>query len=140
MAAAKWDFAAAGRAEDKQVVALLQPGVAGDQRHDLGFGHHGHGVEVEGVEGLAGRQAGLGEVALDAAAGALGDLVFSQGGEEAGGGPALFVGAFGEGGPDMFDRGQAQIAQQQPDAGGVDRIGGAHADAPSIGAVTVRTS
>ena len=75
-----------------------------------GLGHHGHGVEVESVERLAGRQSGLGEVALDAAAGALCDLVFGERGEEAGGGPALLVGAFGEGGPDMLDRGQAQIA------------------------------
>ena len=56
----------------------------------------GTASKSKAVEGLAGRQARLGEVALDAAAGALGDLVLGQGGEEAGGGPALLVGALGE--------------------------------------------
>ena len=62
----------------------------------MGLGDHRHGVEVEAVEGLAGEQPGLGEMALDAAAVALGDLVFGEGGEEAGGGPALLVGPGGE--------------------------------------------
>ena len=96
MAAARWRLAAAGRAEHEEVVALLEPAVAGDERHDLGLGDHRHGVEVEAVEGLAGRQARLGEMALDAAAGALGELVLGQRREEAGGGPALLVGALGE--------------------------------------------
>jgi len=114
--------AAAGRAEDEQVVALLEPAVAGDKRDDLGLRDHRHGVEVEGVEGLARRQAGLCEMALDAAAGALGDLVLCERGEEAGGGP------------DVLDRGQAQVAEQEGEAGGVDGIGRGHAEASSTGA------
>ena len=80
---------AAGRAEVEQVAALREPAVAGDERHDLGFLSHRHGVEVGAVEGLAGEQASFGAVALDAAAGALGGLVFREHGEGAqhGGGP-----------------------------------------------------
>ena len=89
-------LSAAGRAEEQQIGALVEPGVAGGERHDLRLGDHRHGVEVEGVERLAGRQAGFGEVALDAAAVAFGELVLGDGGEEAGGGPALLVGALGE--------------------------------------------
>ena len=73
-------------------------------------------------------------MALDAAAGALGELVLGQGGEEAGGGPALLVGALGEAGPDVLDRRQAQLAQQEAEAGLVDGIGRGHAGAPSAGA------
>ena len=43
-------LAAAGRAEDQQVRAFVEPGVAGDQRHDLSLRQHGHGVEVEAIE------------------------------------------------------------------------------------------
>ena len=122
-------FPGAGGAEDEQVVALLEPAVAGDERHDLGPGEPGDGIEVEGVEGLAGRQARLGEVAGDAPPGAFGELVLGEGGEggeEAGGGPALLVGALGEARPEVSDRRQAQVAEQQAEAGGVDRIGGVH--------------
>jgi len=73
-------------------------------------------------------------VAGDAPAGAFGELVLGQRREEAGGGPALLVGALGEGGPDMLDGGQAQIAEQQTEAGGVDGVGRGHAPAPSVGA------
>jgi hypothetical protein len=62
-------------------------------------------------------------VTLDAAAGALGDLVLGERGEEAGGGPALPVGALGEAGPDVLDGRQAQVAEQETEAGGVDGVG-----------------
>jgi hypothetical protein len=52
-------------------------------------------------------------VALDAASIALGDLVFGEGREQSGGGPAFLVGAFGKGGPDLLDRGQPQLIEQQ---------------------------
>ena len=89
-------LSAAGRPEEEQVGALGEPGVAGGDRHDLRLGDHRHGLEVEGVERLAGRQAGLGEMALDAPAVALGEFVLGDGGEEAGGGPALLIGLLGE--------------------------------------------
>ena len=38
-------------------------------------------------------------MALDAAAIALGEFVFGDGGEETGGGPAFLIGLFGEFGP-----------------------------------------
>ena len=60
-----------------------RPAPGHDQRHDLGLANHGHGVEIEAFQGLARGQAGLVEVACDAAPGPLGNLVFGQGGEEA---------------------------------------------------------
>ena len=60
------------------------------------LGDHRHDVEVEAVEGLAGQQPRLDEMALDATAVAFGDLVLGERGEEAGGGPAFLVGPLGE--------------------------------------------
>ena len=73
-------------------------------------------------------------MALDAAAGAFGDLVFCERGQEAGGGPALLVGALGEAGPDVLDARQAQVAEQEAEAGLVDRVRRGHAETPSTGA------
>ena len=87
----------------------------------------GHGLEVEGVEGLAGRQPGFGEMAFDAAAAALGHLVLGESGEEACGRPAFLVGLGGELGPDQLDGGQPQLGEEQREAGGVDGIGRLHA-------------
>ena len=118
-------LAAAGRAEQQEVGALVEPAVAGGERHDLGLGDHRHGVEVEGVEGLAGRQPRFGEMALDAAAAALGDLVLGERRQEAGGRPALLVGSLGEVRPDQLDGGQAQLVEQPGSRRrGVDGIGG----------------
>ena len=91
---------------------------------------HGDGGEVEAVEGLAGRQAGLDEVALDVSPRAIGEFEFGEGGEQAGGGPALPVGAVGELLPHGGDRGQAQFVQQQRQSGGIDLETVAHAVAP----------
>ena len=92
-------LSAAGRPEQDQIGAFLEPAVAGSDRHDLGLGDHRHGVEVEGVEGLSGRQPCFGEMALDAATVALGDLMLGQGGQEARCGPTFLVGLLGEIGP-----------------------------------------
>ena len=121
----------AGRPETQKIGPFIQPGVAGGQRLDLRLGDHRHGGEVEGVEGLARRQSGLFEMALEAAAAALDHLLFGQRGEEAGGGPALFVGRRGERGPDELDARQPQLAQQKVDASGVDfSLGRSHAASP----------
>ena len=93
-------FAAAGPTEQQQIGALVDPAVAGADRHDMRLGDHRHGLEVEAVEGLARQQPGLDEMALDAAAVAFGDLVFGERGEEAGGGPAFLVRPLGESRPD----------------------------------------
>ncbi len=79
---------------------------------------------------LPGRQAGLGEMALDAAAVALGQLVLGDRGEEAGGGPAFLVGLFGELRPDELDGGQAQLVEEQAEPGGIDGVVGLHAASP----------
>ena len=128
-------FAAARRAEEDQVGAFFEPGVASGKRHDLGFRDHRHGVEVEAVEGLGRRQAGVVEMAGYAPARALGDLMLGQGDEEACGGPSLLVGARGEVGPDELDRRKAQLDQEQGEPGGVGRVG-LHATAlPSTSAM-----
>jgi hypothetical protein len=129
-------LAPARRAEHENVGAALEPAVSGDQRHDLGLGDRRHGCELEGVEGLSARQPGLGEVTLDAAAGPFGELDLGQGGEQARGGPALLVGPLREARPDGLDRREAQVTEQQAEAGFVDRIGRAHAAPPPIGAST----
>jgi hypothetical protein len=116
-------LAAAGRPEQEDVGPGLEPHVAGGEGHHLRLGEDRHAVEVEGGERLARRQPGLGHVPLDAAALAVGGLVLGQGGEEAGGGPALLVGLLGELRPDGLDAGEAQLGEQELDAGGIDGIG-----------------
>ena len=76
-------LAAAEAGEREQVGALGQPAVAGGDGHDLRLGKHRHGLEVESVEGLSGRQAGLGEMAFDPSPASFGQFVFGDGGEEA---------------------------------------------------------
>ena len=93
-------FAGARRAEHQQIGAFLQPAVAGGQCHDLRLADHRHRIELEAVERLAGRQAGLVEMTLDAAAGAFGHLVLGERGQKAGGRPALLVGSGGKVRPD----------------------------------------
>lgn len=73
----------------------------------MGFGHHGDGIEVEGLEGLAGEQACLGEVTLDPASVALCKLVLGKCAQQARGAPSLLIGLFGEAGPQRLDGGQA---------------------------------
>ena len=79
--------------------------------------------EVEGGEGFARWQAGLGLVALDAALRPLGDLEFQQGAEQAGGGPAFAIGDRDVMLPVARDAGQAQGGEQTGQNRGVDRVG-----------------
>jgi len=97
----------------------------------LGLADHGDRFEVEGVEGLAGRQSGFGKMAFDAPPRALGDLMLGKGGKKARRRPAFLVGLGGEIGPDQFDGGKPQLGQEQLDAGDVDGIGRLHAAPPS---------
>ena len=92
-------LAGAGRAEQQEIGALLEPAIAGGERHDMRLADHRHGLEVEAVECLAGRQPGLGEVALDASPGAIGDFVLGEGGQEARRRPAFLIGPLGEAWP-----------------------------------------
>ena len=73
---------------------------------------------------------------LDAALGPLGDLQFGEGGQEPRGRPGLPVGPLGELGPQPGDGGQAQLAQQQRQAGGVDGEGAAHHAPPPVSSVS----
>ena len=62
-------------------------------------------------------------------------LLFGEGGQEAGGGPAFLVGGLRQSGPDQLDAGQPQFAEQQVDAGGVDLVGRIHAASPTAAAI-----
>ena len=118
----KMALAAAGRAEQEEIGAFssqLSPAASAMTCALLTIGT---ASKSKVSSGLAGRQAGFGKMALDAAPAALGDLVLGEGGQEAGGWPALLVGARGELGPDQLDGGQAQLVEQELDAGGVDGV------------------
>jgi hypothetical protein len=121
----------AGWAEQDQIGSHAQPSVAGGESHDLRLADHVNGFEVEGVDGLAGRQSGFGKMAFDAPPRALGDLMLGERGKEARRRPSFLVGLGGEVGPDQLDGGKPQFGQEQRDAGGVDGIGRLHAAPPS---------
>ena len=108
---------------------MADPAVAGADRQDMRLGDHRHHVEVEAVEGFPGQQLRLGEMAREAAAVTLGDLVLGEPGEEARGGPAFLVRPLGKARPILLDRGQAEIVEQQREPGGVDARG--HAATPT---------
>src|SRR5215211_132725 len=69
------EVAGSGRAEQDQIGAPVQPGIARCQRHDLGLADDRNGLEVEGIDGLARRQLGFGEMPFDAATAAFGYFV-----------------------------------------------------------------
>ena len=75
-------------------------------------------------------------MAFEAPPAPLHHLLFGKRGQEPGGGPALLVGGLREGGPDELDAGQAQFAEQQVDAGGVDFVGRFHAASPIVAAIS----
>ena len=109
----------------------------------MGPGDHGHDVEVEVGECFAGRQFGLGEMAFEAPPGPVGDLLFGQGAEQAGRGPAFGIGALGQLRPGGLEGRQAQFGEHQVELCG---IHAAHEPSPAsaeeaadVGAVS-RTS
>jgi hypothetical protein len=119
-------FAGAGRAEQQEIGALFEPGVAGGERHHLRLADHRDGLEVEGGQRLADRQPRFGKMAFDAATAVLGER-----GKEAGRRPAFLVGPFGEGLPHQLDARQAQIGEQEFEPRRVDCVGRFHAKPPS---------
>jgi hypothetical protein len=124
-------FSDAGWTEHQQIGALFQPRVAGGESLHLRLRDHRHGVEVEGIEGLSGRQARLGEMSGEAALPSIGEFLLSKRGEESCGGPAFLVGCGGKRAPDELDAGKAQFGEKEVDAGGVDFVVRLHAAAPS---------
>ena len=58
----------------------------------------GHGLEVEAVERLAGWQARLDQMSLDASLGAFGEFQLGEGRQQPRRRPGLAIGALGEGG------------------------------------------
>ena len=71
----------------------------------MGVADHGHAGEVEAAERLARRQPGFQQVPLDASLGSLGEFEFGEGCQQACGGPALAVSAFGKRQPQFGDGG-----------------------------------
>ena len=72
---------------------------------------------------------------FEAAAVSLHHLLFGEGRQELGGGPAFLVGGRRQGGPDQLDARQSQLAEQQVDASGVDLVGRLHAASPTLVAI-----
>ena len=107
-------LAAAGWAEQQKIGALLEPTVACGQGHHLRLADHRHGLEVEAGECFTDGQPCFGQMTLDAAATAIGDLVFGERGQEASGRPAFLVGLLGELGPHQLDSGQGARAGKKP--------------------------
>ena len=62
-------------------------------------------------------------MAFDTPSVAFGELVLGEGCEEAGGGPALGIGALGEALPELVDRRQAEIGEHQGELDGIDLVG-----------------
>src|ERR1700742_2196053 len=87
----------------------------------------GTALEVEAVEGLAGRQPGFGEVAFEPASTALGNLVFGQCGQETSGRPAFLVGLSRERRPHQLYGREPQLGEKQLDTSSVAGIGRSHA-------------
>ncbi len=114
-----------GRPEQQDVGAGVEPAVAFGECGDTGAADHRHGGEVERVEGLARRQARLGEMTRGAPVGAFGDLVLEKRGQGARRRPAFGVGGLADAGPEPGDSRQAKRGEQQRQARGVG--GDAHA-------------
>src|SRR5205807_10274489 len=116
----------AGRAKEQDIGTLIKPAVASGERNYLRLADHGNGVEVKGVERLARRQSRAGEMPFDTAPTAIRYLVFGECSQEAGSRPTLLVRTRSEGGPHQLDGGQAQLAQQEFDAGSVNGVVARH--------------
>ena len=127
-------LAGSGRAEDQQIGAPVEPFVAGGEGQEMRLAEHRYGGEVEAIEGLAGRQTGLGEVTLDATPGTLGELELGQGGQQASGRPSLPIGTLGELRPETGDGGQPQLGheERQPRRVHGDRGEGGHGRASTV--------
>src|SRR5207248_6969562 len=98
----------AGRTEQQEIGALLEPAIACGERHHLRLADHRHHLEVEAVERFADGQSCFGQVTLDAAAAAIGDLMLGESGQEAGGWPTFLVRLLGEREPQKIDVGEAR--------------------------------
>ncbi len=80
------------------------------------------------------RQAGFGEMTLDAPAIAFGDLVFGEGGEEAGGGPSLLVGRAARSGQTSLMAGRrSSLRRRRQRAAASIGAAFAHAASPATG-------
>ena len=97
----------------------------------MSFADHRHGVEVEVGESFADGQPRFGEMTLDATAATIGNFMLGERGEETRRRPTFLVGLFGELVPHQFDGGQAQLGEQEFDAGSIDGVCRLHARPPS---------
>lgn len=131
---ARMALAGAGRAEDDDVVAVVDPVASVGEDADQAFGQSGQAAEVEVVERLAGGQLGLGAVALEASARPVGEFLFGQLGEVAVVGPAFALCPVGERPPHVLHGGHAQFLEHAVHLGVVHDEGllGARRASPSM--------
>ena len=106
-------LAGPGRAKNQAAGTLVEPCVAGGERHHLGLGDHRHNVEVEIGQALARQQPGLAQMALDPASGPLGKFVLGKGGKEARRRPVLGIGPLGKILPELPHCRQTQFREHQ---------------------------
>jgi hypothetical protein len=102
-----------GGSEDQDRGALVEPGIAAGQRHDVRLGQHRHLGEVEAGQRLGHVEQRLGAMAFDAPLGPLGEFMLEQPTQEARRRPALLVRAVSELRPQPADGGQAQLGEHQ---------------------------
>ena len=86
------------------------------------------------------QEVGFDEMALDAAAIALGKFVFRDGGKETGSGPAFLIGLFGEFGPYELDGRKMQFVEKDAKLGGIDGAVRLHAASPIVRPAPIRAS
>ncbi len=102
----------AGLPEHEQVAATGDPVLAACEREQMWLADARCGIEVEGGEGLARRQAGLVAMTLDAPGRAFCHLDLKQRSEKVGRGPAIAIGGVGQPFPVAVDAWQAQRLEQ----------------------------
>jgi len=82
-------------AEQQDRAASVDPSVAGGERDSVRTTEHRHSGEIEAVERLAGQQAGLDQVALDASLIPFGEFQLGEGRQQSRCRPTFAVGALG---------------------------------------------
>src|SRR5215831_19296249 len=100
-------FASPGRAEQQKIGAPCEPAITSGERHHLRLADHRYRLEVKVGECLTGRQSCFRQMTFDATTTAIGDLMFGECGQKAGGWPTLLVGLLSELSPHQLHGGQA---------------------------------
>ena len=122
MAEARWLLPAPGGPNTRQLAPWLSQPSPAASAMTWAFASIGTALKSKEARLLPG-QPGLPEMAFDAPSVAFGELVLGEGCEEAGGRPALGIGALGEALPELVDRRQAESCEHQGELDGIDLVG-----------------